>query len=142
MTTLTITDFKEQYLETRNEQRKGYGSNFVLPSLKKQEHFIHDVMVSGFDSEVIYEFEPHKRDLKQVRIIEPSKKPVYLFDKHGNYLKTFESITQCAKYLGVCSGALSNHFKKPQSFVMDHTVKYATNLKYSTPDKPNLDQLF
>lgn len=125
MQQITVTDFKEQYLQSRNEQRESYCKVFKMPSLKKQEHFIHDANMSGFDSEVIWEFEPHKRDLKEVRIIEPKKKPVYLFDKNGNYLKTFESLTQCAKYLGVCCSALSNHFKKPSSFVMDHKVKFS-----------------
>jgi len=134
-------DFKQQYLETRNEQKKGYGSEFVLPSLKKQETFIHNPTANGFDTEVTWElsYDPIiiyknnvfksseiQTDLQEVK--NGYKKPVDLFDKNGNYLQTFESCTKCAEYLGVSNPAISNHFKGTSAFVMGHTIKYSKSL--------------
>ena len=53
-----------------------------------------------------------------------NKKKVDLYDANDNFIKSFESCKDCAKYLNVQNTAISNNLKNKTKFVKNHKVKY------------------
>lgn len=69
----------------------------------------------------------NKRNIEGLRktwLDSPNKLKVDLYDANMNYIKTFDSCKECAKYLGVCPSGVNNQLKGRSKLTKNHIVKY------------------
>jgi hypothetical protein len=88
-----------------------------LEWVTKKENEWHSINVLG-----------NKRNVEGLRDnwINPKQRvKVLLYTNQNEFVKEFESLKECAKYLGVVIGAVSNNLKGVSKFVKNHKVIYA-----------------